>query len=856
MSEQSEKQVRFIRGEIIPLKPGKYEITVAQKVKLPGVDESFQITRQFAVAGERFSIDASEIFSVFPPDLANGEFSSILPHVVFNRRTIPWERSPIDAKLSSGSENATWLGILLFNEDEAPTPEVCRAKDLVKMGDKIMALGSDVTDVGALLQSCLSYPGMDHLDYGEGPEDQCTIIDVPVELFNKIAPCFEDLPYLAHIREVSTANMEDHPESTIKYSLVLGNRVAKADLRSCAFLVSLENMACYLPGPDGSPSKEMPHETRYVFSWEDISEEDNIKLQEFLADKYCIDWIRTAKLDKIDNDNTIRVYTEKNSLSLKLNDKKTEVILEIDGVRTDKLMVKMAANKLNIYETRFVRLITYHHWSFIANSMGETFKKLAEGLNATQEKKKGLSSLQYPFQGDLSTPDQVKTALGNQARGNLSEDDALVLLHNAFTMGYVPLEHHLRHGGQTVSWYRGPMVPYHVEKSIKVPISCPDAASLYNPSTGMFDVSYSIAWQLGQLLALQNIGYATALYNWKRGVQKEDAVTEEMKLLHENQGDNIVFESFLGFSWNGRGGLEDSDAPLELPDIVVKWMAALCLLNGIPFQYLVPDEAMLPPESLRLFHIDPNWIDAVVDGAFSIGRANTTTISAGIPRDNRLSNGPRSPLIITRSGADNDARLLKYVHRSVPDAIRSLRLNPRPMALCDNATDEITGLLLRSQLVFGWKRLIIKGYADDSGDIEVPILRMARLSENVLICLFRGVIRMISICEPTEQLHMGVEMDQTGQFKTTLRYLQDLGPDKHIGKQIPKAYAPVPSRSDGQTLRIKDACESICRTLQNDYGQDVKHFTSAEFALQMVKGSVEARFYQDLADTMRSKGET
>ena len=41
----------------------------------------------------------------------------------------------------------------------------------------------------------------------------------------------------------------------------------------------------------------------------------------------------------------------------------------------------------------------------------------------------------------------------------------------------------------------------------------PDAASAYDPQTGLFDVSYGAAWQLGQLLALQNSGLANQLYH-------------------------------------------------------------------------------------------------------------------------------------------------------------------------------------------------------------------------------------------------------------------------------------------------------------------------------------------------------
>ena len=52
---------------------------------------------------------------------------------------------------------------------------------------------------------------------------------------------------------------------------------------------------------------------------------------------------------------------------------------------------------------------------------------------------------------------------------------------------------------------------------------------------------------------------------------------------------------------------------------VVSWLSRLRLLEGVPFPYIVPSEGMLPNESIRFFHVDRNWLDALVDGALSVG---------------------------------------------------------------------------------------------------------------------------------------------------------------------------------------------------------------------------------------------
>ncbi len=89
---------------------------------------------------------------------------------------------------------------------------------------------------------------------------------------------------------------------------------------------------------------------KYLFSWDKIPGRDNVILIEFLKQNFGIDWIKTAKIEKIEDGRTIKVSTEKNSLLLRLNDEKTKVSLKIDDVRTDKFIAKTENSKLNIYE--------------------------------------------------------------------------------------------------------------------------------------------------------------------------------------------------------------------------------------------------------------------------------------------------------------------------------------------------------------------------------------------------------------------------------------------------------------------------------------------------------------------------
>ncbi len=86
----------------------------------------------------------------------------------------------------------------------------------------------------------------------------------------------------------------------------------------------------------------------YLFSWDEIPGSDSARLIDFLKQEYHIDWAESLKIEKINGDKTIKVSTEKNSLTLKLNDE-TKVDLKIDDGRIDKFFVKKEEDKLNIY---------------------------------------------------------------------------------------------------------------------------------------------------------------------------------------------------------------------------------------------------------------------------------------------------------------------------------------------------------------------------------------------------------------------------------------------------------------------------------------------------------------------------
>jgi hypothetical protein len=709
-----EKKVIFIQYDIPPLKTGKYTVTLEQQVNL-NTGNPYSYTRQFAVTGQRFTLNPDDLNAVFPPELANGEFDGVFPLVVFNKRTLPWERTSVLA-----AQSAPWIALLLFNEDEIPEIRKMTVKDLVPLGTKITVPDSPRTGVGAMPAGFFSYPGLDQLEYGETPDDPVNVIDIPAATFNTIVPSAADLPYLAHIRDTETIDKTDDRITDELFSVVLGNRIPKENASSYVFLVSLENFGDYLPNDDGTG--HLP--------------------------------IGTA----------------------------------------------------------FVRLITYYSWHYFVNDGDQTLERLLENLNKTPDDKPGLSTLQYPFQGPPPPASSVQQALVDQANGNLRPDTAQTLVHNAFNMGFIPLDQLLRHPGNTVSWYRSPMAPYYIAETVQPPFSTPDAANRYNPETGMFDVSYGAAWQIGQLMALQSKAFANALYNWKQGETTTEAIAAEQKIIQEKYSSLTAFSHL--FARRNHYLLQCSDTPV--PDDLVEWLGQLAILKGVPFNYLVPDERMLPPESIRFFYMDNNWIDYLLDGAFSIGRSTTA------------------------ESARDMARLQKMLP---PVKQRSKHFRPRKPQLqtYQNSSGTITGFLLRSAVVSGWPGLEIFGYDDPLGNSEVQKLRMDALSGDTLICLFDGIVLQVVIQEPPEALHDGL-VKKDGVWASTLRSVNGPNP----GEQIQGAYVNMTLRSDNQTLFAKKAAGDIKDTLNAPpYNEQIEDFTSAEYALELIKGVVKVKFLQE-----------
>jgi hypothetical protein len=171
---------------------------------------------------------------------------------------------------------------------------------------------------------------------------------------------------------------------------------------------------------------------------------------------------------------------------------------------------------------------------------------------------------------------------------------------------------------------------------------------------------------------------------------------------------------------------------------VADFLAGLRQLQGVPFVHLVPDARMLPAESIRFFYVDPNYLDALCDGAQSVGLHTT--------RDAMQQAMVRGTLRGSAIARTHARRSLLTGH-----ALRAANAAPG---------DPVAGFLLRSAVVSGYPGLEVKGFLKADGTGPIDPVRIDHLAPDVLLALFARVPARIDLDEPREGLAFGVQDDR------------------------------------------------------------------------------------------------
>ncbi|MFJ7280709.1 hypothetical protein [Kitasatospora sp. NPDC098663] len=394
--------------------------------------------------------------------------------------------------------------------------------------------------------------------------------------------------------------------------------------------------------------------------------------------------------------------------------------------------------------------------------------------------------------------------------------------------GATALPQRLESGERSFAFYRGPLTATPAQ-ALPAPadprLESAGEALVYLQQYGVFDTGYASAFSLGRTLALADAPFRNKLLEFRkaarRAVRRLSARPELLtaarsvhqaadrlnanpqraafdRLIHgalptalvRSGADLAAAERRPAARTTGlirlaaadlraqlasehaREVLEEATGPEREP--VQEWLTQLSRLAMVPFDHLVPDPRMLPPESLRFAHLDAGWIRAAVDGALSVGVGHTL---------------------------DADLNTLAATVPASPAC----------------------AVLIRSELIPHWPRTIISAFNGD--DVVEPVHRL-RYGSDVLLLLYPRGIDTFALAEPPQGLHFGISDNGTIE----MRHLSgDIG--------YPKGDFPTPPgfacflRPGGRdVLNIAGKLAPELAT-----AHQLPSLTPAQFALQMIK---------------------
>ncbi|EHN09278.1 hypothetical protein PAI11_38250 [Patulibacter medicamentivorans] len=710
--------------------------------------------QELVVTAPQLSLPQDEILALHPPPGSTGQFADELPHVVLSEPMLPWERS-----LAGDVAGRPWLALLVLDADQVVDPAGSATGAIATTVDAFLA-----TADGSVLKPSVTR------EHDVAGSDPMTMVVVPTTAFAAVMPRLDELEYLAHCRQASTADKATLAEQGL-FSVVVANRFPAAPAaagdppaRCLVHLVSVEGLEPYL-----------------------------VESPDF-------------------------------------------------GSATSVALASLAS------------------WSFwTIPDPREDFRGLMEAI------------VQAGSDHGSPAPDAYRLRLRSDSIDGAAPGGGEAIAR--LRQGYVPLTYATRTGESTLGWYRGPLAPYPVARLDRsTPLPTADAALAYQPAYGVFDASLAAAFHVGRAAALADPAFGQRLLDLRtRGHRFADALhhrltsdafsaTEIAALSGANVQDELrgVLTADLLADLGKPGLLPVPPAPpppgpdsspqealaafLAEDDVqqalldavgvdldpVATWLGQLLLLGPVPFHALVPRESMLPRESLRFFHLDPNWLAALLDGALSIGiESSRDTFFHQIAGD--------------------------VLHAAAYDAVAEYRSTiagtgpPSPAT----GTGPMSGMLLRSGVVSGWPNLAVR--PEDHDGALLATLRMERLSPDVLLCLFTGTPAKVTVAEPQEGFRFGVDQDGCATLRSlaataSLQVGEQFPGDPVVLVRDPQGTLPGAMRPGGaRVLNVAPGAEGglvaqLAAGVAKAAQTAVATFGSADLALQMLNAPEAVAF--------------
>lgn len=797
-------QIRFVESVRPPLRDGDYMAEITLTLEDPGGDAKPEnrtevVTANFTVSGDRWSLAQGLVEHVFPPPGSRGPFDRVLPHVVLQRETLPWERSPH----GEGHEEPltpSWLAVLVFVGDEVTKFETITAAELEKTSSAEI-----VHDSAA----------------------RASVIHVSRAALEAQIPTYEELGLNAHARQIVPAD----GGAARSRAVIIGQRMAQHGSVCTAHLVSLEH--AYFQDRKAKAAADGPVTACLNEAWDSIKTMV-AKLEAKPQARAATHQLKTLEVE-------LRCVGEKPELfapmagdyqALHFDPAIVDQTVPLD----EKRLAKLTVSRPVILDERGRRVETieilvdilqaptpkpaplpkvlrplfeglpptavrahyrqglppvYFHSSVLADHAGLSADAILDAVlpdkvwrDRLRERRSIRLERWWVFDGvsrkliveasRRKEIDSVTLTLRPEVRYRFGKDDdrepmvRLVSLHHwTFTCDQ---DDHGHFGTRGKAILPG--------ADIDGCLRLPQSETTPAVAREFLDAGYvalphhlrsgelAISWYRGPLAAalpptpelpqlpassadaLLLFDEATGLFDtawaaaWELGRQ---LALSDRKFSHEL---GIWKRAHREAQYALRRRLDAQfsiahpiPVDAQIPASIRDWLERLALLEGVPFCYLVPDPRMLPAESLRFFSVDPGWVESLRDGALSIARVHSS------------------------DHAQHEVHLEQ--------------LAPPP---------RLSGVIIRSSVAKDWPDLVVRGWVrtgsredvswksapDLGGDKmsyrELTAVRQAHLAPDLLLVLFEDAseVEILEMHVQPQMLHFGLE-GEAGHWHKDIR---------------------------------------------------------------------------------------
>ncbi|KAK3491203.1 uncharacterized protein B0T23DRAFT_383355 [Neurospora hispaniola] len=563
--------------------------------------------QQLKVLAPKFHLPANSVYSIYP-EQGHEATHDTLPHIVLNDSTLPWERTGSyqaeGHRTDDYSKHAVpWMALLIFSPDELHLDDVEKAGIFAHTSlnapppkqSESMAVRVPLGDLVKLKEGTASVPFDDQIDLDQATTPDTNVIFPKASLFNRLFAAYDDngepqpgTPdisrhrFLAHVVRMDTSGTDsDKVGTTREFSVVIANRIGPLDgdtaSQMIVHLVSLEGVESLNPLPlpevvPGSSSPEQPARVGLVslYSWSYT----------------CLP------------PNSLNVKQTFENLALTASMLKP--IIPPHSEHLDDVGKRM----LNRFEEGYI----------IVRSRTPTGEPTAALIRGPL-----TPNLIAPLEGDflsnsgadLKIFDEKLDMMDITYSSAWSLGRSLALADRAFTVSLTRVRHEILHPGTTSAAQQrhGKMPQATQRQSYKREDLLKSLdSSLINETSAISRVQWPASTSPPPNLANNN-----SISPVTESAKEEEAVFEVAK--------SLAFDDTERGGWKTTTYDDDLTDPSSSSDwsIVLRFVLDLYHLVNVPSRYLLPGQSMLPRESLRFFFVDGNWIDALVDGALSVG---------------------------------------------------------------------------------------------------------------------------------------------------------------------------------------------------------------------------------------------